>query len=182
MHFFAVVLHDGNVRLPETSELHVLLRKFYMWSWSRFSLPLIFNLVAASISHFLMHRRSFLTWWPLAFLIFSCTAAIKFSCYSSNEIGLLCFFISGSSSFFVIHANKDIKINSKERIGFVVVVFYLKKSGWLYDVPPNARVLEMQNFTPAYLNGWTYVGTIWSEPKSLGCIDYQIFLPMVLRY
>ena len=126
--------------------------------------------------------RSFLTWWPLAFLIFSCTAAIKFSCYSSNEIGLLCFFISGSSSFFVIHANKDIKINSKERIGFVVVVFYLKKSGWLYDVPPNARVLEMQNFTPAYLNGWTYVGTICSEPKFLGCIDYQIFLPMVLRY
>ena len=152
------------MRLPETSELHVLLRKFYMWSCSRFSLPLIFNLVAASI------------------LIFSCTAAIKFSCYSSNEIGLLCFFISGSSSFFVIHANKDIKINSKERIGFVVVVFYLKKSGWLYDVPPNARVLEMQNFTPAYLNGWTYVGTICSEPKFLGCIDYQIFLPMVLRY
>ena len=57
VHFFAVVLHDGNVRLPETSELHVLWRKFYMWSCSRFSLPLIFNLVAASISHFLMHRR-----------------------------------------------------------------------------------------------------------------------------
>ena len=82
-----------------------------MWSCSRFSLPLIFNLVAASISHFLMHRR--------------------YKIYSSNEIGLLCFFISGSSSFFVIHANKDIKINSKERIGFVVVVFYLKKSGYM---------------------------------------------------
>ena len=26
------------------------------------------------------------------------------------------------------------------------------------------------------------VGTILSEPKFLGCIDYQIFLPMVLRY
>ena len=50
-------VHDGNVRLPETSELHVLLRKFYMWSCSRFSLPLIFNLVATGISHFLMHRR-----------------------------------------------------------------------------------------------------------------------------
>ena len=76
-----------------------------MWSCSPFSLPLIFTLVAASISHFL-------------------TAAIKFSCYSSNEIGLL-FFISGSSSLFVIHANKDIKIKSKERLGFVVAVFYL---------------------------------------------------------
>ena len=45
--------------------------------------------MTASISHFL-------------------TAAIKFSCYSSDEIGLLCCFffnISGSSSCSVIHAN-----------------------------------------------------------------------------
>ena len=62
--------------------------------------------MAAIISHFL-------------------TAAIKFSCYSSNEIGLLSFFVSGSSFFYVIHANVDFKIKSKERIGFVVVVFYL---------------------------------------------------------
>ena len=52
---------------------------------------------------------------------------------------------------------------------------------------PNVRVLEMQNFIPAYMRGWTYVGTyasrsIFSEPKFLGCIDYQIFLPMVLLY
>ena len=69
------------------------------------SLPLIFTLVAASVSHFL-------------------TAAIKFSCYSSNEIDLLCFLICGSSSFSVIHANVDVKIKSKQIIGFVVV-FYL---------------------------------------------------------
>ena len=62
-----------------------------------FLMPLIFALVAASISHFL-------------------TPSIKFSCYSSNEIGC---------SFSVIQANVDIKIKSKERIGFVVVVFYL---------------------------------------------------------
>ena len=79
-----------------------------MWSSSLFlALPLIFTFVAASISHFL-------------------TAAIKFSCYSSNEIGLLCFFfISGSSSFSVSHANEDFKIKWKERIGFLVVIFYL---------------------------------------------------------
>ena len=35
------------------------------------------------------------------------------------------FFISGSSSFSVIHTNLDFKIKLKERIGFVVVVFYL---------------------------------------------------------
>ena len=39
----------------------------------------------------------------------------------------------------------------------------------------------MQNFSPAYIKGWTYVWTIFSESKFLGCMDYQIFLPMVLR-
>ena len=49
-------------------------------------------LVATSISHFL-------------------TAAIKFSCFSSNEIGPRCFLlISLVSSFSVIHVNRDIKI------------------------------------------------------------------------
>ena len=79
-----------------------------MWSCSVFfSPPLFVTLVAASISHFL-------------------PAAIKFSCYSSNEIGSsLFFFTSGSSFFSFIHANVDFKIKSKERIGFVVVAFYL---------------------------------------------------------
>ena len=66
------------------------------------SLPLIFTLEAASIYHFL-------------------TADIKFSSYSSNEIGLLFFFTC--SSFSVIHVNGNIKIKSKERIGVVVVVY-----------------------------------------------------------
>ena len=38
----------------------------------------------------------------------------------------------------------------------------------------------MQNFIPAYMKGLTYVRTIFSEPKFFGCIDYKIFLPMVL--
>ena len=72
----------------------------YIWSGSLFFAAAYFHLIvlAASISH--LH-----------------TAATKFSSYSSNEIGLLCFcsfFISGSSSFSVIHANVDIKIKSKE--------------------------------------------------------------------
>ena len=49
----------------------------------------------------------------------------------------------------------------------------------------STRVLEMQNFTPVYMKGWTYVRTyslqtIFSEPKFLGCIVYQIFLPMII--
>ena len=37
------------------------------------------------------------------------------------------FFISHSSSFSVIHVNVDIEIKSKERIGFVVVIFFSLK-------------------------------------------------------
>ena len=101
------------MKLPETSELHVLWIKCC-------SGPVAvahFTLVTASISHFL-------------------TAAIKFSCYFSNEIGLLCVFYLWLWLILCYpHANADIKIKLKERIGFVVVVFYLLKSEWLYDVP-----------------------------------------------
>ena len=44
----------------------------------------------------------------------------------------------------------------------------------------NARLLEVRNFTPAYMkgctNGRTYVRMILSETKFLGCVDNQIFL------
>ena len=109
-----------------------------MYSCSLFcSLPLIFTLQlgAASISHFL-------------------TAAIKFSCYSYHEIGLLCF-LSLASSFSVIHVSLDIKIKSKEPIGFVVVIFSLKVRVAMHR--RNARVFEMQNFNRAYMKEWTYV-------------------------
>ena len=54
VHFFAVVLHDYNVKLPETSWLHVLWRKCRTCSCSLF-----------------FHCRSFSPSWPLAVLIFS---------------------------------------------------------------------------------------------------------------
>ena len=65
------------------------------------SLPLIFTLVAASISHFLI-------------------AAIKFACYSSSEIGLLCF-LSLALALSLLSTSM-IKIKWKERIAFVVVL------------------------------------------------------------
>ena len=64
VHFFAVVLHDYNEKLPGYT-FYTLLFTFF---------------VAAADFH--LGGRS-----PLLFL----TTAIKFSCFSSNEIGLLCF-------------------------------------------------------------------------------------------
>ena len=52
--FFAVILHNYNVKLPETSWLHVFWSKCGTCSCSVFFLC-----------------RSFSPWWPLAFLIFS---------------------------------------------------------------------------------------------------------------
>ena len=129
-----------------------------MWSCSIFfCCHSILTLVAASIFLFL-------------------TATIKFSCCSSNEIGLLCVLISGSSSSSVIHANVDFKIKLTERIGFVVVVFlslkvrvamwftaeargYLKckispqltwRGGRTYGHTPCRRFSQNQNFLDAY--------------------------------
>ena len=59
VYFFAVVLHDYNVKRPETSWLHVFWRKGRTCSCSLFSLPLIFILVAAAISHFVTAATNF---------------------------------------------------------------------------------------------------------------------------
>ena len=79
---------------------------------------LIFTLEAASISHFL-------------------TATIKFSCYCSNEIGLLCFLSLALALSACYPLNVDIEIKSKERIGFVFVRVAMRR---------NSRELEMQSF------------------------------------
>ena len=57
---------------------------------------------------FFFHCCSFSPFWPLAFLIFW----PPISCFSSNEICLLCFFIQRCSSFSVIHVSKDVFIQS----------------------------------------------------------------------
>ena len=72
---------------------------------------------------------SFSLWRPLAFLILL-TASIKFSCYSSNEIGLLClfvcfFFISSCSSFSFIHFNVNIKISRKKESALLLLLLFL---------------------------------------------------------
>ena len=55
-----------------------------------------------------------------------------------------------------MQVNVGIKIKWKERIGFVVV--FISKSPGSYAIyRRNARVLEMQNFMPAYMKGWRYV-------------------------
>ena len=86
VHFFAVVLHDYNVILPETSQLHqepapawreycTCSRSFSFFTADRFHLAL----VAASVSYFL-------------------TAATKLSYCSSNKKNVSFVFISRSRS------------------------------------------------------------------------------------
>ena len=85
------------------------------------SLPLIFTLVAASISPF-SHRRYKI------FMFF----------FEQNWSPLV--LISCSSSFSVIHVNVDIEVKSKERIGFCCCWFYLSMAGKLCDLPPKRAV------------------------------------------
>ena len=61
-------------------------------------------------------------------------------------------------------------------------MFFISKNPSGYAIYcRNARVIEMQNFTPPYMKGWTYVRTysvwtIFSEPKFFGCVDLPNFL------
>ena len=80
VHFFAVVLHDYNVKLPEASWLHVLWRKCRPCSCSLF-----------------FYCRSFSPRWPLAFLIFS-PPLQNFMLFLQQKMSPL-FFLSRSSSF-----------------------------------------------------------------------------------
>ena len=72
VHFFAVVFHDYHAKLPEAFLMEEM---WYAFSFTFFSLPLIFSL----------------HWWPLAFLILSLPLK-KFSRCSSNKKFLLYFF------------------------------------------------------------------------------------------
>ena len=81
---------------------------------------------------------------------------------------------------------QTLKLSRKKESASFFLSFISKSPDGYAIYYRNAPVLEKQNFTPAYMKGWTYVRTysvrtIFSEPKFRGCIVYQIFLPVVLR-
>ena len=95
------------------------------------------------------------------------------------------FFLSLALALSLL-STQTLKLSRKKELASLLVFFISKSPGGHAIYCRNARVLEMQNFTPPYMKGWTYVRTysvrtIFSEPKFRGCIVYQIFLPMVLR-
>ena len=92
VHFFVVVFARLQRETSETSSF-----QYYVFLFTFFSMPLIFTLVAASISPF-SHRRYKI------FMFF----------FQRNWSPL--FFISRSSSSSLIHVNEDIKIKSKQII------------------------------------------------------------------
>ena len=118
-----------------TSYLHVLRRKCLCCVLpvrTVFSLPLIFMLVATSISH-------------------SLTAATWFSCFSCNKIGVCCYlFLALALSLLSKLTNVDIKIKWKERLIFLLFVFSsLKVWVAMWFTAETSGVLEMQTFTSA---------------------------------
>ena len=92
------------------------------------------------------------------------------------------FFLSLALAFSMLSTPMQTLKLSRKKESVSLLLFFISKSLGGYAIYcRNARVLEMQNFTPASRKGWTYVRTIFSEPTFLGCIIYQIFLPMVFR-
>ena len=118
-------------------------------------------------------------WWLLPLLIFPMCYKMFMFFFQQNWSPL--FFLSHSSSFSVIQINMHLytlKFSWKKELALLLLFFIsISSGGYAIIYCQNKWV---QNFTPANMKGWIYIQTILSEPKFLGCIDSQIFLPMVL--
>ena len=113
-HFFAVVLHDYNVKLPEASWLHVLWRKCRTCSCSLFfPLSLIFTQVAASISHFLTAATKFHVVPPTknVSIVFIYLALALFLVELRWPVALLSLFLCLSLSLFSKFVDMTINLN-----------------------------------------------------------------------
>ena len=113
----------------------------FMCSCSLFSMPLIFTLMAASISPFPHRRYKILmfffrrNWSPLFF-----TLALALSLLSTTI--------------------QTLKLSRKKESALLLLFLLLKvreAMRFTAETCRNVRVLEMQNFIPAYMRGWTYV-------------------------
>ena len=105
VHFFAVVLHDYNVKLPEASWLHVLWRKCRTCSCSLFfPLSLIFTQVAASISHFLTAATKFHVAPPTKNVSFVFSISLQLF-FSLSFAGLSPYFLFFSVFLFLYFPN-----------------------------------------------------------------------------
>ena len=62
------------------------------------------------------------------------------------------------------------KLSRNKESASLLLLFISKSPGGCAIYRRNTLVLEMQNFTPAYMKEWTYIRTIFSEPKFLGCM------------
>ena len=135
VHFFAVALHNHNVKLPETSELHVLWKKCCTCYCSLF------------------FTRSFSPWWPLGFLIFhvvlptnsplSSALALcrSFSRWNSLACRPLYFFLCSKFVDMTINLtldNKDTETISafRFRLYWLFSCLCFTRRRWLCDFPP----------------------------------------------
>ena len=125
-----------------------------------------------SCSLFFFHWHSFSTWWSQAFLIFSPPvdpAGMKFSCFSSSEIGLLCLLSTSMQT---------LKFSRKKDSALLLFSFLSQSLGGHAIYRRKARVLETRNFTTAYMNGWTYLcahGRFFQNQNFFGCIPCARF-------
>ena len=83
------------------------------------------------------------------------TTAIKFSCFSSNKIDLFCFLSLSVDLSLFSTSMKTLELSRKKESSLLLLLLlFISKSPGGYAIYCwNARVLEMQNFTPAYMKG-----------------------------
>ena len=127
---------------------------------------------------------SFLLWWTLTPLHFITAVIYKIVLCFFQRNWSPCFLPFALALFLLSTSMKALKLIRIKESALLLLFLSLKvQEAMQFTVAKkNARVFEMQNFIPAYMMEWTYVRTysvrtIFSEPKFLGCVVYQIILP-----
>ena len=136
VHFFSIVLHHYNFqKLPSFTFFQ---RKYCIYSCSLFP----------TAAHFYFSGRQHFSFSHCNYNLFNVFRPTKL-------VSIV--FISCCGYFSVIIQVKvGIKIQSKEKLGFVLV-FSLEKSWWSCDLPPKcAGCLKCKISAPAYMQWQTY--------------------------
>ena len=123
---------------------------------------------------FLFHWRSFSSWSWIFGISHRC---FNFFMFSSDEIILRCLLSLALPLSPLSTSMKTLKSCRKK--DSTLLLFFLPKSPGGHAIcRKNARLVEMQNLTPAYMKGCTYVRTKFDD--FLICVNYDEF-PFLLH-
>ena len=145
VHFLAVVLHDCNVKLPN----------YTFYGRNVVCVPVRLFFTAA---HFLLRQHFFSSHHQYKIVMFFFVSSV----FLTLVLALSLFSL------------QTLKFSRRKKDSALVWVFLSKSPGGNAIYLQKAGVLEMQNFSPAFMKGWAYVRNYRDFVQNQNSLDSQI--------